>query len=129
MNEPSLWPKNLDDTPPLEDIPRAILDHAAKEIGEITKDSVVGEIVRGGTGDRLELSFYLRATEVDYRYLLFKVRHTIDGFPVEFIDASGTKSKALEDRQAFEEELRQFFGTAPTRAVVNRLRNLAREVG
>lgn len=129
MSKPSLWPQNFDDESPPEDVPRAILNEAAREIEELTKGKVVGEIITGGIGDKLELSFYLRATEVDYRYFLFKVLHTIDGFPVEFIDASDTKRKHLDSRQSFEDELRQLFGAPQTRGVVSRLRNLAREVG
>jgi len=129
MNEPSLWPKNLDDVRLPVDMPREVLDQAAKELEALTKGMVVGEILTGGADDKLELSFYLRATQVDYRYLLFKVRHTIDGFPVEFIDASGTKSKRLEDRKAFEGALRQFLGTQQTLTVVSQLRNLAQDVG
>ena len=129
MNEPSLWPKNLDADPVSDDEPRAILDRAATEIDGLTGGMVVGEVLTSGAGDKLELSFYLRATEVEYRYFLFKVRHTIDGFPVEFIDASSTKSTQLQDRQSFEEELRRLFDTRQVREVVSRLRSLAREVG
>lgn len=101
------WPEDLDDDPTQGTTPKSTLQDAAKELEARTMGKVTGEVLTGARGDKLEHSFYLRATEVDYRYFLFKVWHQI----------------------AFEDALRELFAQPHTREVVNRLRNLAREVG
>ncbi len=94
-------------------------------------DHLPGEVRSRAIGDKLEHSFYVRSTDVDYRYLLFKVRHAIDGFPVELLDLGrdGLEPTKLAGRAEFEDALRAIFGRNSTRSVVARMRDLAREVG
>jgi hypothetical protein len=127
MSDSNLWPENLDEETSPDDAPKATLERAAEELDRLTAGKVIGEVQTRGTGDKLEHSFYLRATEVDYRYFMFKVRHTIDGFPVELISSDDTSLKPFSTPEAFEDELRRLFRDPQTLSVVNRLRNLARE--
>ncbi|KIG13663.1 hypothetical protein DB30_07871 [Enhygromyxa salina] len=124
-----LWPENLDEDGAPEDTPKLILEQAGRELGDRTAGKVVGELQTRSTGDKLEHSFYLRSTEVDYRYFMFKVRHVITGFPVEIIFSSDAPFMQCSNQEAFEAELRRLFSDTQTRQIVNRLRNLAREVG
>jgi hypothetical protein len=125
----TLWPENLDDDGAPEDTPKLILEQAGRELGDRTAGKVVGEVQTRSTGDKLEHSFYLRSTDVNYRYFMFKVRHTITGFPVEIIYSGDVPFVHCSTQEAFESELRRLFSDSQTRQLVNRLRNLAREVG
>lgn len=129
MSVSNFWPENLDEGVAEAYSPEDSLGLAAKQLDALTGGKVVGEVQTRGVGDKLEHSFYLRATEVDYRYFMFKVRHTIDGFPIELIYSNQLEAKEFLTRDTFEAELLRLFGAPQTRRLVSRLRNLVREVG
>ena len=122
---PRFWPPDPGAQPEGSQ-PEEILRAAADELGPATRNEVVAEVRTRYEGEWIQHQFYLVSEKVNYRYLLFRVRHHL-GFPVTIFDGPEDTDVECGTAEELERALKQLFEHAKTQRIVGQLRNLSRE--
>lgn len=121
----SLWPDfNFEEVK----TPLAILQEQANELGEKTKNILVGEIITTEAFDDkanqmiLIYQFYIKAPILsNYRYLLFRLLQKNALYPVDiYFDPDKTKIENIEEIQ-FKDKLKDIFNNPKTEEAIKSL--------
>ena len=112
-----LWPPEVGTTtivPPL-----AILRRQAAILGERTQNLLEGKVETLAEGDQFWQWFYIVAPSLDYKYLLFEVKHDVVGYPVTYF--VNTIPFQLRSPEEFVGWLKETLNSDQTKRVVGSL--------
>jgi hypothetical protein len=76
---PELWPESFGENQDTK-TPSTILKQAAAQLGQRTKQLVRAKVDASVRGDNIELTMWLEAPSLEYRYKLFELSHDISSF-------------------------------------------------
>ena len=114
---PDLWPDDLsvaDVVPPV-----VILRQQASLLGKKFKYVIEGEVQSDELGGNFVHSLYIVAPALgDYHYLLCRVTHDIEPYPLRIIDVKDLQQIPCKDEQEFIKELGNIFQSEWTRRVM-----------
>lgn len=121
----SLWPEdigtNIDQSNPV-----TILKQQAALLGQRTKNIVEAQVSTSTFADHFIHSFNLVAPAIGYKYLLFRVQHGPEIYPIALIyDTTDSTSLTIRMTASSETEfldlLKEVFSSARTRKVIETL--------
>ncbi len=130
-----LWPPDLA-TPSGRKAPATILREAGAQLGQRTKNLVLGRVVpepkpsEGGpvpmgerAGPRFRYAFLLVAPALDfYEFKLFTIEHGMNLYPVHLRPEGGRAARRIAHKEAdFMNLLKRVFESDDTRRVINSL--------
>jgi hypothetical protein len=127
---PDLLPDDFGTETTLQ-LPVVILREQADHLTRRTGGLVIGTVETYGAGNRLFHRFRLNVPTLDdYVYELFNVEHGAFLYPLNINSAiSGVQSRRdLQNPEAFEDALRELFGSAEVKRVVAALKAQAAAV-
>jgi hypothetical protein len=76
---PELWPDSFGENQDFK-TPSTILKQAAAQLGQRTKQLVRAKVNASVRGDNIELTMWLEAPSLEYRYKLLELTHDVSSF-------------------------------------------------
>jgi hypothetical protein len=96
----NLWPQDIEEFVPSR-LPVTVLKEQAAMLGQRTKN-IVEAHVRKGFQPNFAYSFLISASSFSYQYVLLRIEHEIEGYPVKiFPDTDIKKELGLSPDQVF----------------------------
>jgi len=118
---PNLWPEDLGGDENFV-TPTAILKAAASQLGNRTHHLVTADVSTGVRGDNLIHSFWIEVPSLDYRYKLFELHHTVDGFyPLRTDQWIQGHQVEIGSEDELKEYLKQVFASERTKNLIDTL--------
>jgi hypothetical protein len=124
MSAISLWPNDLTQSEPVR-TPIHMLREQATSLGQMTNGLVLGEVdifKQEFTRNQITLVFNLRVPTLDdYRYELFRISHSVDGYPAELSCEKPKIDKGIENEDQLKDELKKIFNASETKRIIRTL--------
>lgn len=128
MQDDNLWPANLE----VPDVPTPgfILRQQAKGLGERTAGLVDGEVTTVIKDGQFLHRFYARTPLLDYRLVLFEVRHGIDPYRATIVWPKGFAGpREVDGPDELRGVLKEIFNHDTTRKTIGQLQAYTRDQG